>query len=165
MTDEIVKNGEKFEDFYQKLRTKINKLVKSGRLYKKKGKWTDHFLQYLLVLPDMAHLMIKLFIDKEVSNIIKGYLLVALAYLVFPFDIIPDFIPAAGFIDDLLVVVVFLNKIINSADTKLLDKIRILWAGEDDVFIKVKEIIAVMNQVSSNIPKALYKFMKRKNEP
>ena len=162
MSDEIVKNEEKFEDFYQRLRTKINKWIKSGRLYKKTGKWSDHFLQYLLVLPDMAHLMIKLFIDKEVPNIIKGYLLVALAYLVSPIDIVPDFIPVAGFIDDLLVVVVFLNKIINSADAKLLDKIKILWAGEDDVFLKVKEIITVMNDISSNIPKSIYKFMKRK---
>ena len=162
MTDEIVKNGEKFEDFYQKLRTKINKWIKSGRLYKKTGKWTDHFLQYLLVLPDMAHLMIKLFIDKEVPNVIKGYLLVALAYLVSPIDIVPDFIPVAGFIDDLMVLVIFLNKIINSADTKLLNKIKTLWAGEEDVFIKVKEIITVMNEISSNIPKSIYKFMKKK---
>jgi uncharacterized membrane protein YkvA (DUF1232 family) len=87
---------------------------------------------------------------------------VALAYLVSPIDIVPDFIPAAGFIDDLLVMVIFLNKIINTADTKLLDKIKTLWAGEDDVFIKVKEIIAVMNEISSNIPKSIYKFMKRK---
>ncbi len=162
MSNEIVKNGKKFEDFYQKLRTKINKWIRSGRLYKKTGKWTDHFLQYLLVLPDMAHLMIKLFIDKEVPNIIKGYLLVALAYLVSPIDIVPDFIPVAGFIDDLMVLVIFLNKIINSADTKLLNKIKNLWAGEDDVFIKVKEIITVMNEISSNIPKSIYKFMKQK---
>jgi uncharacterized membrane protein YkvA (DUF1232 family) len=162
MTDEIVKNGEKFEDFYQKLRIKINKWIKSGRLYKKTGRWTDHFLQYLLVLPDMAHLMIKLFIDKEVSNVLKGYLLVALAYLVSPIDIVPDFIPVAGFIDDLMVLVIFLNKIINSADTKLRNKIKTLWAGEEDVFIKVKEIITVMNEISSNIPKSIYKFMKQK---
>jgi uncharacterized membrane protein YkvA (DUF1232 family) len=162
MTDEIVKNGEKFEDFYQKLRIKINKWIKSGRLYKKTGRWTDHFLQYLLVLPDMAHLMIKLFIDKEVSNVLKGYLLVALAYLVSPIDIVPDFIPVAGFIDDLIVLVIFLNKIINSADTTLLNKIKNHWAGEEDVFIKVKEIITVINEISSNIPKSIYKFMKQK---
>jgi uncharacterized membrane protein YkvA (DUF1232 family) len=162
MSTEIVKNGEKFEDFYQRLRIRINTWTKSGRLYQKTGKWTDHFLQYLLVLPDLAHLMIKLFFDKEVPNAVKGYLLVALAYLVSPIDILPDFIPVAGFIDDLLILVVFLNKIINSADTKLLNKIKTHWAGEDDVFMKVKEIIGVTNEISSNIPKSLYKFMKRK---
>jgi uncharacterized membrane protein YkvA (DUF1232 family) len=162
MSNEIVKNGEKLEDFYQRLRIKINNWIKNGRLYKKTGKWTDPFVQYLLVLPDLAHLVIKLFFDKEVPNAVKGYLLVALAYLVSPIDIVPDFIPVAGFIDDLLIMVVFLNKIINSADAALLNKIKSHWAGEDDVFMKVKEIVAVMNNISSNIPKSLYKFMKRK---
>ncbi len=32
----------------------------------------------------------------------------AIAYTVFPIDIIPDFIPVIGYLDDLLVVVVFI---------------------------------------------------------
>ncbi len=162
MGTEIVSKEKKYEDFYQRLRVKINKWVKNGNINKRKGKWTDHFLQYLLLLPDLVHLMIKLFTDRKVPAHVKGYLLVAFAYLVSPIDIIPDFIPVAGFIDDLLVVVVVLNKIINSANRELRDTIETHWAGDDDVFEKVKEIVGVMNDLSSKLPKAIYNFMKVK---
>ena len=162
MGTEIVAKEKKYEDFYQRLRVKINKWVKNGRINKKNGRWTDSFLQYLMTLPDLVHLMIKLFTDRKVAAHVKGYLLVAFAYLISPIDIIPDFIPVAGFIDDLLVIVVMLNKIINSADRELLETIKKHWAGEEDVFAKIKEIVGVMNDLSSQLPKALYGFMKRK---
>ena len=162
MSTEIASKEKKYGDFYQRLRVKIGKWVKDGRINKKNGRWTDYFLEYLLLLPDMVHLMIRLFTDRKVPAHIKGYLLVAFAYLISPIDIIPDFIPVAGFIDDLLVTVVLLNKIINSADPELLKAIDTHWAGEDDVFEKVKEIVGVMNDLSSHLPKAIYNFMKRK---
>lgn len=161
MGTEIVAKEKKYSDFYQRLRVKINKWVQNGKINKKKGGWTDHFLQYLLLLPDMVHLMIKLFSHRKVPAHVKGYILVALAYLVSPIDLIPDFIPVAGFIDDLLVTAILLNKIINSADRELMETIKTLWAGEEDVFAKVKEIVGVMNNLSSHLPKAIYNFMKR----
>ena len=107
--------------------------------------------------------MIKLFIDKKISPKIKGYILITLVYLISPLDIIPDIIPVVGLIDDLLVLSVILNKIINSADPETLEIIKTYWAGEDDVFKKVKEIVATMNEISSKIPRAIYNFIK-KNE-
>jgi uncharacterized membrane protein YkvA (DUF1232 family) len=167
MDNDVIKKAEsksekEYTDFYQRLRAKINKWVKDGKLDKKTGKWSDHFMQYLLVLPDLVHLMIKLFFDKKVPSHIKGYLLVGFAYLISPIDIIPDFIPVAGFIDDLLVQVVILNKVINAADTELRDTIKEHWAGDDDVFDKVQEIVSLMNDLSSQLPKALYNFIKKK---
>ena len=162
MSTPVKKEKKKYEDFYLRVREKINKWVKSGRINKKSGKWTDKFLQYLLVFPDLIHLMVKLFLDKEVSPIIKGYILMALVYVVSPIDIIPDFFPAVGFIDDLLVLVILFNKIVNSDEPKIIEKIKKYWAGKDDVFVKVKEIIGTMNEMSSQIPKAIYNFMKKK---
>ncbi len=153
-----------YRDFYQQIREKINRWASDGKLLKKKGKWTDKFLQYLLVFPDMVYLTIKLFIDRKVPANVKGYILMLFVYLISPIDILPDFIPVLGFIDDLLVLVIVLNKIINSADKELLARIKSHWVGEDDIFAKVKEIIAVMNDISSQIPKALYSFMKRDKE-
>ncbi len=151
--------AKKYNGFYLRLRRKINTWAQGGKLRKKSGKWTDHFLQYLLVLPDLVHLMIKLFTDRDVPKPVKGYLLVGFAYLISPIDIIPDFIPVAGFVDDLVVMVVVLNKIINSANAELLKKIETYWAGEDDVFQKIKEITALINGISAQIPKSLYNFM------
>jgi hypothetical protein len=61
-----------------------------------------------------------------------------------------------------LVLVIALNKIINSKDTKVISKIKYYWAGDQDVFGKVKEIVAVLNELSSRIPKGFYDFIKKK---
>lgn len=162
MGNSIKKKEKKYQDFYQKLRQKIGKWVKEDKLNKKTGKWTDKFVQYLLILPDIVHLMIKLLVDKEVSPLIKSYILMAFVYLISPIDIIPDFIPVAGFVDDLLVSIIILNKIINTVDTQILYKIKTYWAGEDDIFVKVKEITSLINDLSSQIPKSILNFMKKK---
>lgn len=151
-----------FDDFYRKLRQKILNWFEKGKLNRKTGKWTDNFLQYLLVFPDLVHLLIRLFTDKEVPARIKGFIVMGFAYLLSPIDIIPDFIPVAGFIDDLLITVIVLNKIINSGDEKLINKIKTYWAGEDDIMAKLKEITAVMNEVSSQIPKSISDFLKKR---
>jgi uncharacterized membrane protein YkvA (DUF1232 family) len=162
MGNSIKKKEKKYQDFYQKLRQKIGKWAKEDKLNKKTGKWTDKFVQYLLILPDIVHLMIKLLVDKEVSPLIKSYILMAFVYLISPIDIIPDFIPVAGFVDDLLVSIIILNKIINTVDTQILYKIKTYWAGEDDIFVKVKEITSLINDLSSQIPKSILNFMRKK---
>jgi len=154
------KKEKKYNGFYHRLRIKINRWVTSGSLNKKTGRWTDKFMQYLLVFPDLVHLMIKLFGDRGTPARIKGYIVIAFTYLISPIDIIPDFIPVAGFIDDLLVLVIILNKIINSADEIVLERIKNLWAGEDDVFDKVKEITETMNALTAEIPRSIFTFMK-----
>jgi hypothetical protein len=63
---------------------------------------------------------------------------------------------------DLLVLIVVLNKIINTAEKEVLEKIKSNWAGEDDIFTKVKEIVALTNELSAQIPRAIYNFMKNK---
>ncbi len=161
---EILENEKKYRDFYQNVRTKINKWVLSGRIDKKSGKWTDHFLQYLLLLPDIVHLMIKLFMDKKVPRHTKGYILMAFAYLLSPIDIIPDFIPVAGFVDDLIIMVIALNKIINDSSPRHLEVIKSHWAGKEDIIVKVKEITAVMNRVSGQLPKSIFSFLKDKGQ-
>jgi uncharacterized membrane protein YkvA (DUF1232 family) len=162
MSNSEEKKEKKYNDFYQRLRIKINRWVTTGKLHKKTGRWTDKFMQYLLVFPDLVHLMIKLFGDKGTPARIKGYIVIAFTYLISPIDIIPDFIPAAGFIDDLLVLVIIMNKIINSVDEPVLERIKSLWAGEADVFIKVKEITETMNALTAEIPRSIYNFMKNK---
>lgn len=162
MGDSILKKEAEYKDFYHKLRAKIDTWAREGRFQERTGKWTDHFVQYMMLLPDLTHLMIKLLVDKKVSSQVKTYILAAMAYLLSPIDIIPDFIPVAGFIDDLIVLVTIMNKIINTLDVQLLEKIKEYWAGDDDVFIKTKEVVAVINEFSSKIPKGIFNFMNKK---
>ena len=50
----------------------------------------------------------KLFLDPKVPAKAKYLPWVALAYLIFPYDIIPDFIPVLGELDDLTVILILL---------------------------------------------------------
>lgn len=151
------------QDCYQNIREKINRWAREGKLRKRTGKWTDDFIQYLLVLPDLVHLMIKLLAERGIPPLFKSYIIIALAYLISPIDILPDFIPISGFVDDLLVLVVIMNKIINSLDQQVIKSIQTHWAGNKDIFKQVKEIMAVLNELSSRIPRSLYNFIKKKS--
>jgi uncharacterized membrane protein YkvA (DUF1232 family) len=58
----------------------------------------------LLHLPSFLRLYWRLFRDRRVSVWPKALLVAALAYVVMPFDLLPDAIPVIGEIDDLVVV-------------------------------------------------------------
>ena len=66
--------------------------------------FTGRFLQVLLHLPSFARLYWRLFRDGRVSILPKALLVLTLVYVVSPLDVIPDFIPVIGEMDDLAVV-------------------------------------------------------------
>jgi len=61
-------------------------------------------LEFVLHLPNFVRLYWRLFRDPRVSIWPKAMLVAALAYVVLPFDLIPDAIPGVGEIDDLVIV-------------------------------------------------------------
>ena len=61
--------------------------------------------EILLHLPSFVRLYWRLLRDGRVSIWPKALLLGAIAYVVLPFDLIPDVIPIVGEIDDLVVLV------------------------------------------------------------
>jgi uncharacterized membrane protein YkvA (DUF1232 family) len=62
------------------------------------------FLKLFLHLPNFARLYWRLFRDRRVSILSKVLLVLTLVYFVWPFDVIPDFIPVIGEMDDLAIV-------------------------------------------------------------
>jgi uncharacterized membrane protein YkvA (DUF1232 family) len=66
--------------------------------------FTGRFLQLVRHLPNFARLYWRLFRDRRVSVLPKALLVLTLVYAVSPFDIIPDFVPVIGELDDLVVV-------------------------------------------------------------
>jgi len=55
-------------------------------------------------LPNFARLYWRLFRDRRVSILPKALLVLTLVYVISPFDVIPDFIPVIGEMDDVAVV-------------------------------------------------------------
>ncbi len=58
----------------------------------------------LLHLPNFARLYWRLFRDWRVPILPKALLVLTLVYVVSPLDVIPDFIPVIGEMDDIVVV-------------------------------------------------------------
>src|SRR5690349_6864330 len=58
----------------------------------------------LFVLRNEIKLYVRLFFDKRTPKISKIMLIAAVVYLLSPIDFIPDFIPFAGFVDELIII-------------------------------------------------------------
>lgn len=77
-------------------------------------------------VPDCVVLVRRLLGDERVPRRRKLLLAGMLAYLAMPVDLVPDFIPVAGQLDDLLVVVLVLRRVLRGGGPELL---REHWPG------------------------------------
>jgi uncharacterized membrane protein YkvA (DUF1232 family) len=80
-------------------------------------------------IPAYLRLMGGLLTDPRVSALDKLLLGVAIAYVVAPIDLIPDFIPFLGQVDDVFIVVLALRRLISNAGMRV---IRDHWDGPID---------------------------------
>jgi uncharacterized membrane protein YkvA (DUF1232 family) len=78
------------------------------------------------LVPYCAVLFKRLLGDPRVSTGWKVASALALVYLAFPFDLVPDFIPIAGQLDDAIVVALVLRGLLRSAGPRLM---REHWPG------------------------------------
>jgi uncharacterized membrane protein YkvA (DUF1232 family) len=77
-------------------------------------------------VPDCVVLFRRLLGDRRVPRRRKLLLLALVAYLASPIDLVPDFIPIAGQLDDAIIVAFVLRVIMRSADREL---VRQHWPG------------------------------------
>ena len=77
-------------------------------------------------IPDCLVLMKRLLADPRVPRSRKLLLVGLLGYLALPFDLVPDFIPIAGQLDDVIVVALVLRSFVRSGRGEL---IREHWPG------------------------------------
>lgn len=71
-------------------------------------------------VPDCVVLFKRLLADPRVEWWRKALLVVVLAYLVSPIDLVPDFIPVAGQLDDAILVVIALRVLLRGSGPRLL---------------------------------------------
>ena len=77
-------------------------------------------------VPDCAVLFRHLMADRRVSRPRKALLGLLVAYLAMPFDLVPDFIPVAGQLDDAVLVALTLRAVLRDAGPALVSE---HWPG------------------------------------
>ncbi len=88
--------------------------------------------ELLRFLPDVGRLFVDLSRDPRVplrAKILSGAVAV---YLVSPMDVVPDFIPGAGQMDDLALAVWAVRRLLRAAGY---DVLKDLWQGSEDGFV------------------------------
>ena len=86
-------------------------------------------MHYIKQLPNYVRLLFGLLTDRRVSAMDKLLVAGAIAYIIMPIDLIPDFIPFFGEIDDLYVLLLALQRLISHAGRDvLLDH----WGGDPE---------------------------------
>ena len=70
----------------------------------------------LRALPDLVRLMARLAADPVLPRSAKVALAAAVVYLLSPVDLIPDFVPFVGYLDDALLAAVVLDGVLNYVD-------------------------------------------------
>ena len=91
----------------------------------------------LRLLPDVLRLVRRLAADKTIPRGVRIRLALLLAYLAFPIDLIPDFIPVLGYADDAIIVTAVLRSVVRRAG---IDAVRAHWPGTDDGFAAVARL-------------------------
>ena len=79
-------------------------------------------------IPDCVVLFRRLLGDDRVDGWRKALLVLLLVYLASPIDLVPDFIPVAGQLDDLILVAIVLRSVLRGGGARL---VREHWPGPD----------------------------------
>ncbi len=80
-------------------------------------------------VPDCVVLLRGLLGDDRLPRRGRVAVVILLAYLAMPFDLVPDFIPVAGQLDDVLVIALALRVVLRSAGPELIRK---HWRGSPE---------------------------------
>jgi len=96
---------------------------------------------YMKQLPSYLRLLGGLLTDRRVSTVDKLLVAGAMAYIIMPVDLIPDFIPFIGEVDDVFVLVMALQRLVANAGRPVL---LAHWKGavEDLADLNLKEALA-----------------------
>jgi uncharacterized membrane protein YkvA (DUF1232 family) len=85
---------------------------------------------FLLFIPNMVLLSLRLMTDSRVPVTERALLAGAVVYAIIPFDLIPDMIPFIGQVDDLYLIALTLLRLMQRTDPQV---VREHWRGGGDV--------------------------------
>lgn len=132
------------DDFYQKLRSKIQKWLdtRAGGIGK--------LGQYVLFAPDFFHLLSKLMLDSRIDTSNKAKIGAGILYFFAPIDFLPELLVGpGGFLDDVVVAVFIINTLLNKFPAEVIEE---HWAGDKSLLSVVSGISNSSSKVVSKIP-------------
>jgi uncharacterized membrane protein YkvA (DUF1232 family) len=98
-------------------------------------------VHYIRQLPNYLRLLVGLMTDRRVSGLDKLLVAGALAYIVMPFDLVPDFIPFFGEVDDVFLLVLALERLISNSGRSV---VLAHWSGaiEDLAELQLRSVVS-----------------------
>lgn len=113
----------------------------------------------LLFIPNFLKLIYRLAQDPNVSKTDRALLLGTAAYVLSPWDFLPDVIPFLGQLDDLLLVALVLKRLMDSVSH---DTLLSYWDGDEDLLGLMESIIDLAVQF---VPQGVYRKLVKKSRP
>lgn len=133
----MAKFSKKHQDTYQKMRSRVDKWLKKNGGHK--------YAQWVLLAPDMFHLLCKLSVDPEVPTGKKAKLIATIAYFTSPFDVISEgVVGPVGYVDDVVLAAHVLNDLLNHVDASVLNR---HWAGQDAILLVLRDVVQTSQEL------------------
>jgi len=90
------------------------------------------------LVPDVLRLVRSLLADRTVPLLVRFWLVVLVVWLVSPIDLIPEFVPVIGPLDDIVVAVLVLRYVRKRLGE---DELRRRWPGTHDGYALLRSIL------------------------
>jgi uncharacterized membrane protein YkvA (DUF1232 family) len=115
--------------------------------------------EMLLFIPNLVGLLYALLKDPRVSQADKAILAGVIIYVIVPIDVIPDFIPFIGQVDDAYLLAISIMRLLNRADRHVvLDH----WKGKADI----KDLVTNIAKIAEYfMPKRVKNVLSGRIEP
>jgi uncharacterized membrane protein YkvA (DUF1232 family) len=107
----------------------------------------------ILQLPNVAVLLGGLLRDRRVSTLDKALVGAVLAYVVAPFDIVPDFVQFLGLVDDVYLVALALGRLLTNAGVDVLLE---HWRGDPR---DLGYLVGSVEQVGTMLPEPVRRIL------
>lgn len=112
-------------------------------------------VESVAIAPNLVKLLARLSIDPRVPIRRRALVVAALAYVISPVDLIPDFVPGLGKLDDVVLVSVAIDRMLSGADATIVAE---HWDGSEDALDLVRSAFAWGAEI---VPSVLAKFLPR----
>lgn len=96
--------------------------------------------EYALLAPRLVKLLWRLARDPRVPARSKATLVLLMGYIVSPIDLIPDFLPGIGQMDELVIAAFALDQMLNRVPPEV---VREHWDGDKDILEIVQEVLDI----------------------